>query len=563
MLRELHIKNLSIIEDITVEFGGGFNVLTGETGAGKSIIIDALSLALGERAAGEFIRTGEKEAVVEAYFDIPQKMHPSLRDILKQGGIDAENGLILKRIISAQGKNRAYINGSMASVQALSDISRTMIDVHGQYEHQSLLSPEKQLDLLDAFGGLLSTRKKITSLYEAQLTSRRRINELTQREKDRAQRIDVLTYQINEIETAGLTAGEDEHLREEAKLLSNAVRLAELSNQSYESLYSSDSSCITVLSNILDNLREISTIDARAREALKSVEDALPLLEEAGYFLRDYKNSLDFDPDRLEQVQERLELIKSLRKKYGENIQEVLDYREKAVFELEELQHSGEKLDSFKGELQELKKEMTGLAHDLSEKRKATAKKIENQVIAQLSELSMPGTEFSIRIVQEEGDDTTDGFKSTHTGIDIVEFLISPNVGESLKPLSKVASGGELSRVMLALKSILAKGDSIPVLVFDEIDAGIGGKTAETVAGKLKKLSSQHQVVCITHLPQIASRADGHLKIEKSSIKGRTIVAIDTLDNEDRTSEIARMLSGELSDVSVRHAREMLKRSRL
>jgi DNA repair protein RecN (Recombination protein N) len=562
MLREIHIKNFSIIDDTTIEFGEGFNVLTGETGAGKSIIINALSLALGERATGEFIRSGEKEAIIEAYFDVsPELLNPSTQQFLEDSGIEYDEGLILKRIISARGKNRAYINNSMASVQTLAEISKTLADIHGQYEHQSLLLSDNQLDLLDAYGGLLNERQEIASIYESLLKLKRQINELAQQEKDRAQRLDILEYQIREIEAADLRPGEEEELLKEAKILSNAHRLAELVNQSYTSLYLSDSSCIAEVSKILNNLREISSIDHHACDALKAVEDALPLLEEVSYFLRDYKESLDFNPDRLEQIQDRLDLIKGLKRKYGSDIQEVLDFMERARYELENLQHSEEKLEELKNELSELRKKFTEKANLLSKRRREVAKKIESEVVIQLSALSMPDTRFLIQINQEEGDDTTEWFKATYKGIDRVEFLISPNVGEDLKPLSKIASGGELSRIMLALKGILARGDNIPVLVFDEIDSGIGGKTAETIARKLKELSMTHQVICITHLPQIASYADVHLRIEKKIEKGRTVVEIDRVEKDKRVKEIARMLSGETSDVSIKHAKEMLKKA--
>jgi DNA repair protein RecN (Recombination protein N) len=564
MLRELHIKNFSIIDDVTVEFSDGFNVITGETGAGKSIIINALSLALGERAAGEFIRSGEKEALIEAFFDIPRKQfsRESLQ-MFEDSGIDIDDGLILKRIITSQGKNRAYINGSMANVQTLSEISKTIVDVHGQYEHQSLLSEENQLDLLDAYGGLLDDRKTFSEIHESLSSIRHLICDLAQKEKDRAQRIDILKHQINEIEAAALRTGEEEELKEELQFLANAVRLAELANASYDSLYSSDTSCLIALSSVLDNLRDISSIDSRAKDALKAAEDALPLLEETGYFLRDYKDILDFDPGRLDMVQERLELIKALGRKYGNSIRELLEYYDNAKIELEELHHSEEKQESLKTELEEIKSKLSKKAQTLSKKRKAVAKKIEKEVINQLSELSMPDTQFSINVTQESGDDTSDGFKATHYGIDNIVFMISPNIGETLKPLAKVASGGELSRVMLALKSILAKGDNIPVLVFDEIDSGIGGKTAENVAKKLKKLSAGHQVICITHLARIASYAGQHLKINKRVRKERTMVEIHNIDINERATEIARMLSRELSDVSVRHAREMLNKNRL
>ncbi len=560
MLRELHIRNFSIIDNTTVEFGNGFNVMTGETGAGKSIIINALSLALGERAAGEFIRSGEKEAVVEAFFDIsPEIMNPLVRQFLQDSGINIDDGIILKRIITSQGRNRAYINSSMVSVQNLSDVSRNLIDVHGQYEHQSLLTAENQMFLLDAYGRLIVQRDEVSKIYTRLHSIKKQITELIHKDKESARHVDMLRFQINEIESANLIPGEEEELAEEVKVLSNAVRLAELSNQSYESLYLSDSSCITALSKILDALTEISAIDARAADAVHSLKNAQPLLEEAGYFLRDYRETLDFDPQRLGSVQERLELIKGLKRKYGSSIQEVLGFREKAAAELEGLQNSEEKLQSLKNELDNMVAGFTEKAHQLSKKRKNTAKKIEKLVKKQLAELSMPDTEFAVRIIHEKGDDTTDGLGATENGIDRIEFLISPNIGEDLRPLSKTASGGELSRIMLALKVILAKEDKMPVLVFDEIDAGIGGAAAETVGNKLNTLASTHQVICITHLPQIASYADGHLKIEKKTRMARTMIEVNRIEKEQRTEEVARMLSGRISDVSMKHARELLK----
>jgi len=563
MLRVLHIKNFSIIDDANIEFGEGFNVLTGETGAGKSIIIDAVCLALGERAASEAVRSGEKEAVVAAFFDVSKGLlNPATKNFLNDFGITVDDGLILKRIVSSQGKSRAFVNGSMVNVQTLSDISRSIIDVHGQYEHQSLLTADNQLDLLDAYGGLLYERQEVKNIYESMSTLRQQIDELLRQERERVQRIDLLQYQTAEIEAANLNPGEAGELAEEVKFLSSSGRLAALSSAAYDSLYASDASCITQLSGILNSLREISEIDPRAKEALKSVENALPLLEEAGYFLRDYKDSLDNNPNRLEQIQERIELIKMLQRKYGSSVQEILDYRDKAARELQGLLHAGENLETLRHELEVHRGNLTEKAQKLSKKRKAAAKKIEADVVSQLSELSMPDTRFSISIRHEKGDDTADGFMANHKGIDSIEFLISPNVGEDLRPLSKTASGGELSRIMLALKSILAKGDNIPVLIFDEIDAGIGGKTAETVGYKLKHLSSGHQIICITHLPQIASFADTHIRIEKKVRKERTIVEINTIDRDERTREIARMLSGELSEVSLKHAREILKKGR-
>ncbi len=382
MLRELHIKNFSIIDDVSVQFSEGFNVLTGETGAGKSIIINALSLALGERASGEIVRSNEKEALIEVFFDIaPSVLSSSAQQILQDSGLDIEEGLILKRIITVQGKNRSYVNGSMVNVQTLSDISKNIVDIHGQYEHQSLLSSENQLDLLDAYGNLMNERSALAEIYASLRALKKQITERAQKEQDRAQRVDILQYQIHEIEAAGLRAGEEEELREELKFLSNAGRLAELANQSYDALSGSDSSCIDSLSEIISSLKEISEIDGRAGDPLKSAQEALPLLEETGYFLRDYKDSLDFDPSRLDQVQERIEVIKGLGRKYGQAINEILSFYEKARIELEELQHSGETLDALKTELEEVRKRLGIQSLALSKKRKAVAKKIEKGLL--------------------------------------------------------------------------------------------------------------------------------------------------------------------------------------
>ena len=560
MLRELHIKNLAIIDDASVEFGKGFNVLTGETGAGKSIIVNALSLALGERAAGELVRSGEKEAVAEALFDPPPKLsNQSIYESLHDAGIEIEDGVIMKRLVSSQGRSRAYINGSMVNIQTLSDVSRSIIDIHGQYEHQSLLSQEIQLDMLDEYGGLLPEREEVKCAYEKLNNLKRRIAELQIKEKERTRRLDMLKFQINEISAAELKDGEEESLTEEAKILGSAVRLTELANHSYDSLYSSDSSCLTKLSKILGSLKAISEIDPKAGESVKSLKEAIPILEEVAYFLRDYKDSLNFSPERLDAVQERLELIKGFKKKYGDSIKAILDFQDEAKKEFNELERSEEMLGGLKEELAGLKEAFTEKALLLSKKRGQVAKKIEPLIEAELSMLSMPDTRFSINFSREPGDDTTNGLRAAQNGIDSIEFLISPNIGEELKPLSKIASGGELSRVMLALKGTLSKGAGIPVLVFDEIDAGIGGIAAEAVGQRLKNLSASHQVICITHLPQIAAYADRHLKIEKRVEGKRTVVVIREIEKEERAEEIARMLSGDASDVSMKHAREMLK----
>ncbi|UCD34564.1 MAG: AAA family ATPase, partial [Nitrospiraceae bacterium] len=329
MLRELHIRNFSIIDDTSVSFDEGFNVLTGETGAGKSIIVSALSLTLGERASGDCVRSGAKEAVVEAFFDVPSTaMKASTLQYLEDSGIDASDGLVLKRIVSPQGRSRAYINGSMVNVQTLADISRDIIDVHGQYEHQSLLSPDKQLDLIDAYAGLVPEREDLSRTYASLLRLNQQISDLQNREKERAQRLDILDYQVREIDAAGLKPGEEETLAKAEKILGSAGRLAELAHGAYDLLYASDTASLTSLQGVLDRLREISAIDSRAREALQAAGEALPLLEEAAYFLRDYRDEIEFSPEQLDQVQVRLELLKGLKRKYGGSVEAILSHRD-------------------------------------------------------------------------------------------------------------------------------------------------------------------------------------------------------------------------------------------
>lgn len=563
MLRELRIRNLAIIDDATIPFDRGLNVLTGETGAGKSIIIDALCLALGERASGELIRSGEQEALIEAYFDFPPETSNGFSGgLLRELGIAVDDGIVMKRLLSAQGKSRAFINDSMVNLQTLRHISGDIIDVHGQYEHQSLLSSEKQLEMLDTYGGLLKERSDVAEAYETLVSTRKRVADHKARQQDRAQRIDMLRHQIQEIDSVGLTHGEDEKLSEELAVLENAGRLSELAYMAYEALYVSEHSCLTGLTKIIDSLKETARLDSRAEDALKNARDALPLLEETSYFLRDYKDTLNFSPDRLNGIQARLELIRNLQRKYGADIDAVLAFKERAVSQLEELEHSEEKMDELQRNLETHKNTLTERAEALSMKRKAVSGKIEKEVERTLSDLSMPDTGFSIPVLQEAGEDTMSGLKASVTGVDSVSYLISPNIGEESRPLSKIASGGELSRIMLALKGAMAKADKIPVLIFDEIDAGIGGKAAETVGRKLKALSLGHQTICITHLPQIASYGDVHLKIEKRVRGKRTVVGINRVDRDERAKEIARMLSGNGTAVSMKLAREMLDKKR-
>src|SRR4030043_1766889 len=543
MLRELRIKNLAIIDDLRVGFEDGLNVLTGETGAGKSIIVDSLSLALGSRAQSDLIRSGEKEAVIQAYFEVER--FNELPDI----GIAIPDGLILRRSISVTGKSRAYINDTMVSLQSLAEIGKSLVDIHGQHEHQSLLSVDKHRLFIDSYGKLQEDRGKVELLYKEVRTLKIEEDDLKQKVKDRAHRLDLLRFQINEIDAAFLKVGEKENLIEEKTILSNLSRLNELTDTAYSMIYGSENSCVERLSSIIEKVREMSSIDHSASDILNMLESALPAIEDAAISLRGYKDRYDFEPEKLAEIEERLELIKKLEKKYGEGIETVFRYRIEAEKELKGLEFTDERLDSIETELKVKEDMLLSAALSLTGKRKKIAKKIEELVKNELRELAFSKADFEIDITQEA---------ISPYGLDKVEFLFSANPGEPPKPLVKTASGGELSRVMLALKSIIADFDSIPVLIFDEVDAGIGGKTAESVGKKLKALSNKHQVLCTTHLPQIASLGDFHLKINKKQRGERVCVEVRELAGRERLDEIARMLSGKITEVSLKHAKELL-----
>ena len=554
MLKELRIKNLAIIGDLSVGFGEGLNVLTGETGAGKSIIVDALGLALGDRAQSEMIRSGEKEASVQAYFDLEDNF--SLPDI----GIDISEGLVLRRTLSTSGKSRAFINDTMVTLQTLADVGKSLVDIHSQHEHQSLLKAEKQRGLLDSYGRLESELGAVASLYREVQALKMALDELETSGKERAHRLDLLRYQVNEIDTASLKAGEKETLEEERNILSNLSKLNELTETSYSLLYSSDNSCTEQLSAVLSHLREMHAIDASVEETLRTVESARPLLEDAAIALRGQREKYNVDPDSLETLEDRLEQIRKLEKKYGEGIEGILDYRDRAEAELMTLVSSDERLSSLSADLRSKEEALTQAAGLLSDKRKKTARKIEALIISNLKDLAFGNPAFSIDLRREKGPDPN--YTINAHGMDRVEFLFSANPGEPLKPIARIISGGELSRVMLALKSILAEVDSLPVLIFDEVDAGIGGRTAGSVGEKLRAIAGKHQLLCITHLPQIASLGDFHLKIEKKEKDKRVFVDVREITGRERLDEIARMLSGTTTETSLKHAEELLGREK-
>lgn len=563
MLKELNIKNFAIIDQLRVEFTAGLCVFTGETGAGKSIVVDALNLALGERASADLIRTGCQEAVVEAAFELNGRGTADVTALLSGQGIETDPGedLIVRRVLAASGKNKVYINGSLANLATLSALGASLADIHGQHEHQSLLSLERQMEMLDSFGNLAALRTDLSETYFRLQDVRTKLAELEAGERDRAQREDMLRFQKSEIEAAMLKPGEDAELASEQKLLANSEKLAELSRAADEALYSADNSVLSGLKKAMTGLREIAAIDSRLAPALELCEAGRAQIEEVAREMSAYADRVEFDPDRLEQIGDRLDLIQKLKKKYGATIEEIIEFGATASAGLDHMERSAEEIERLTKEAQSIKSGLTARAQELTKKRGAAARELEKKIEAELSHLGMKKTTFIVKIVQEPGDDTLDGHKLGPRGADRVEFLISPNPGEDPKSLAKIASGGELSRIMLALKTILVEGDSIPTLVFDEVDAGIGGAVAEEVGKRLKRVAAGRQVFCITHLPQIASMATSHYGVSKSVKKDRTSTEVRLLEEKERVDEIARMLGGKtITEATIRHAEEMIGR---
>ncbi|QWR78637.1 DNA repair protein RecN [Candidatus Magnetomonas plexicatena] len=553
VLKELSIRNFAIVDSLRLEFTGGLNVLTGETGAGKSIIVDALELVLGGKAGGALIRTGANEASVEAFFDIAEN------EAATRLGIDIGDGLIIRRVISSAGKNRVYVNGSMVNLQNLLEIGESLLDIHGQHEHQSLMSRARQMRLVDSFGKIEEDVRKYKEFLSAYRSLTQEKDILSENLRQRNQRIDVLRYQIEEIDAASVKQGEKESLTKELTMLSNLTTIKELSESSYEILHSGDFSVNDRLSLVSENLMRLSSLDEHSAELNSMAKEALSYINELCIMLRSYKENVDLTGGKLDDVEIRLELIKKIEKKYGNGTDEIYKFRDEAQLELDSLLNAEERLESLEAEIDSTRKALTNAAYSVSEKRKAAASALTKDVNKSLRELAFKNARFEIKIESS----TTDGdsLKFLSDGADTIEFLFSANPGEPLKTIQKVASGGELSRVMLALKSAASDCDDIGVLVFDEVDAGIGGETADAVGEKLKKLSARHQVFCITHLPQIASKADNHAKIIKDDTGTVVNIEVQQLTGEARVCELARMLSGAITDISLEHARELLAKN--
>ncbi len=559
MLSELRIENFAIIDRLELSFTAGLNILTGETGAGKSIIVDALELLLGARADLDQIRTGLDQAVVEAVISLPEQW--VLRKTLQEQDFLSphEEELILRRVISRSGKGRIQVNGHLITLTILQEIGRGLVDIHGQHDHQSLLYSDHQRELLDAYGRLLPLKEQYASLYREWRDLGAELESLERLRHEKDQRMEYLQYQVEEIRSARLQPGEDITLEQERAVLAHSQKLSEYAESAYQILYESDPSILEGLLKTGGHLKEIQAIDHRFTGTLELLEAAQTQVKEVVERLRHYKSGIEHDPDRLQQIEERLYSINKLKKKYGSTLEDVLSQLSKLNQELSSLEHYEEKSQALKKISHEKEEKVFELATRLTGSRTQTAKRFKAEMEKELKHLGMGHTELVVN-VDRFNPSQADGL-GPH-GADRIDFLIASQTGEELRPLNKVASGGELSRVMLAIKTILAEVDQVPVLIFDEVDAGVGGAVAEAVGRRLKSIARTHQVFCITHLPQIAMLADGHYRVEKVTETGRTVTRVSKLDRSERVQEIARMLGGkEITPITLQHARELLTRS--
>jgi DNA repair protein RecN (Recombination protein N) len=564
MLVQLHIENYALVDRAVVEFGPGFNVLTGETGAGKSMIIGALGLALGQRAHTDMLRADDKPTLVEALFDIAA--YPHLSGLLQALGITVEDAtLLLKRVLTKSG-SRCYINAQLATVAMLQQAGQYLVDILGQHQQQTLLQREQQLALLDNFGKLTEESAALQHAYQHYHTLEQHYRRIRQEEQQRQQRLDLLQFQMQEIAQAQLPPGEEARLTQERHLLLNAERLYALSQDAYAALYRDETSALTTLATALEKLTQLTTLDASQQHLHADLQQSYYLIEEVARSLLAYGERMEVDPARLQAIDDRLVEIARLQRKYGPTISAILQYHEKLQREQQDWERHGERLTELTAELGQARQTLKSLAITLSDKRRQAAERLQQVVQHELQELNMANTVFQVAHTlryhpQGELRVGTERVTLTADGIDEVEYLFSPNPGQPPKPIARIASGGELSRVMLAMKSILAREDQIPTLIFDEVDAGIGGKTAKIVGEKLRHIARSHQVFCITHLPQIASQGEQHYRIAKSVQANHTATDIQPLSFTERIEEIARMSGGkEITDITRRHAREMLTR---
>ncbi|MBP2098343.1 DNA repair protein RecN [Enterococcus rivorum] len=554
MLQELSVENFAIISSLHLEFHLGMTVLTGETGAGKSIIIDAMGLLTGGRGSSDYIRQGASKCTLEGLFTMPK--NKELSTLLAELGIELDDeSLIIQRDISVSGKNVCRVNGRIVNIANLRKIGEYLVDIHGQNEHQELMQSEKHLGMLDDFGGkeLSRVKKQYEVLYKEYRLLEKKVRDRQKNEKEFAQRMDMLQFQQDEISSAKLVPNEEKILLEERNKLSNYQKIADALTTSYEAINGESDNSLDKIGYAMNELLSIESLDAEYKAISETVQNSYYLLQEASGDLSRHIDSLELDENRLNEVESRLEIIRQMKRKYGESIESILEYYEEITRELADADFLEGKSGKLEFLLKEKKAQLIQQGLKLRNSRKAVAKKLEKNILKELKELYMERTEFEVHFTENLEE------QMTEFGLDQVEFYITTNPGEPLKPLVKVASGGELSRVMLALKTIFSKSQGITSIVFDEVDTGVSGRVAQAIADKIYQISEDSQVLCITHLPQVAAVADYQYFIEKEVVGNRTETSVRILDRKERVNEIARMLAGsEITKLTIQHAEELL-----
>ena len=552
MLTDLHIRNFAIIDALEVGFSAGFNVLTGETGAGKSIIIDAVALLLGDRARVDLIRTGSEEAVVEAVFDLQNQ--PTVRQALAETGFGDEDELLVKRVVNRSGRNKIYINGNLAKLVQLQPLTCQLMNIYGQHEHQNLQRADSHLAFLDAFAGLEAELTAYRRCYDEIQEMGQALQELQEAEAGRLQRLDLLSFQLRELDEAALQVGEDDELLAERSLLQHGERLSRSALTGYETLYGAEQAVCTQLDMVAGELESSAAIDDQLLPLAETVRSSLYMLEDVAEQLRSYAARVSFDAVRLDEVEKRLALLTDLKRKYADSIEGLLAYREEIGREGEELEHADATREELARRLEQGREQLRQKGEVISDRRRSAAEALSQAVEKELAELAMPKARFEMRL-----------FDLPHPGpggLERGEFYLAANPGEDSKPLAWIASGGELSRIMLALRRAAPGGDTIATLIFDEVDAGIGGVAATAVGQKLQAIAKGAQVLCITHLPQVAAFADHHYRVEKQERDGRTCTGLVGLQGEERIEEMARMLGGaQVTERTLEHAREIIAQS--
>lgn len=550
MILGLTLKNFTIIEDLSVGLSSGLNIITGETGAGKSVIVDAINIILGDKASPDNIKSGKEEAHIEALFDISSD--EVIQERLKSSGFDISSGeLLIKRVIYPNARSRVFINGSLSTLTLLSTITQGLVDIFNQHEHQSLLKQENHLKILDNFGETANEVSRLREQYQNYLEAKKELDDLIQSQKDRFEKEDYLKYQLSEIDGAELQLGEDEKLEAEKLKLINTEKLNSTTQGAYDILYESESSILGSLQRVSDDLLNSAKIDSTLAEIGQSIEKGRLQIQDAAFSLRDYNSELTHDSGRLDIVEDRIHLIGDLKRKYGESVSQIILKRDEIEKELNNIEHFDERVKSLSSESQMLMDELLSLAGKISKKRKQSSKKLTSVLEKELNEVGIKGGQFHIEFTDKE---------ISSNGVDDISFLFSANPDEKPKPLTKVASGGELSRIMLVLKEVIARVEGGSVIIFDEADSGVGGAVAEAVGQKIRKLSQSYQVICITHLPQVAKFADSHLAVSKTHNDNKTQVTIKSLEGDERVFELARMIGGfNITQKTIDAAYEMLK----